>query len=315
MTFNSAEVRRPLLQLPILKRDCARKIHQNVAIIFVHATFSSHKPFSIISSTDGQAAALHIKVVKMTEISLEDVIGSSPKIAQSLRRKAVDHNDQLTKVERMLLLSRLDLAGKTLADPKSLTDTEVDQILGRPPPAVLRANIKLLTGLDSIAEVMRDFWSPDRTEKLNYDTLECISRRWWTPHSDEIYDTAYLSDDDEVSGVVEAASELGASLRPEEVAFEEAATSRFLSSDSEHDENVGTLFASQKQTKSEEEWSKETERRLQEHKDEAARLRKELEGRLGDELKSTTEEDIKAFAELRKRMEVEFEAEEEEDDV
>lgn len=250
----------------------------------------------------------------MTGLSLEDIIGSKPKIAQSLHRKAVDHNDQLTKVERILLLSRLDLAGKTLADPKSLTDTEIDQILGRPPPAVLRANIKLLTGLDSIAEVMRDFWSPDRTEKLNYDTLECISRRWWTPHSDETYDTASLSDDDdEVSGVVEAASELAASLRPEEVAFEEAATSRFLSADSENDKSAGTIFASQEQTKSEEQGSEETERRLEEHKDEVARLRKELEARLEEELKATTDEDAKAMAELRERMEAEYEAEEEDE--
>lgn len=249
----------------------------------------------------------------MTGILLEDVIGAGPKIAQSLRRKAVDHNDQLTKVERILLLSRLDLAGKTLADPKSLTDTEVDQILGRPPPAVLRDNIKLLTGLASIADVMRDFWSPDRTEKLNYDTLECISRHWWTPHSDEVYDTTYLSDEDEVSGVVEAAAELAASLRPEEVAFEEAATSKFLSSDSGNDKSAGTLFASQGEAKSEEEWSKETERRLDEHKDEVARLRNELKTRLEEELKSTTAEDAKALAELRERMEAEYEAQEDDE--
>ena len=239
---------------------------------------------------------------------MQDVIGSSPKIAQSLRRNAVDHNDQLTKVERILLLSRLDLAGKTLADPKSLTDSEVDQILGRPPPAVLRANIKLLTGLNSIAEVMHDFWSPDRTEKLNYDTLECISRHWWTPHSDEVY-----GDDDEVSGVVEAASELAALLRTEEVAFEEAATSRFLSLDSEADETAGTIFARQGQTKSEEEWSKETEQRIEKHEEDVAQLRKELEARLEEELKSTTAEDVKAMAELRQRMEAELEAEEEDE--
>lgn len=58
-------------------------------------------------------------------------------VSRRLCRKASDHNAELTKAERLLLLSQLNLAGKALAYPLSLDDEQVNQVLGYRPPTFL----------------------------------------------------------------------------------------------------------------------------------------------------------------------------------
>ncbi|KAL2131402.1 hypothetical protein VTI74DRAFT_5158 [Chaetomium olivicolor] len=68
-------------------------------------------------------------------------------IPPSLYDKARDHQDQLTKEERQLLLSRGDVLGKALAYPDSLTTDEIHEACAWPPPDVVRANIQRATSV------------------------------------------------------------------------------------------------------------------------------------------------------------------------
>ena len=68
-----------------------------------------------------------------------------PHIPQSLYKKAAEQQDELTDVERQLLLSRGDVVGKALAQPSSLTEEELHMVLWRPPPGVVRRNVEIVS--------------------------------------------------------------------------------------------------------------------------------------------------------------------------
>ncbi|KAJ4422761.1 hypothetical protein N0V82_002540 [Gnomoniopsis sp. IMI 355080] len=79
-------------------------------------------------------------------------------ISKTLYHKAYASNDQLTKLERLLLLSRCDVPGKALAQPDTLTEAERNQVLWRPPPAQLATNIRAMTNnaMSTIPELVAD---------------------------------------------------------------------------------------------------------------------------------------------------------------
>lgn len=86
--------------------------------------------------------------------------GSIPKpiISKNLYQKAYTSNDQLTKLERLLIFSRCDIPGKALAHPTTITEAERNQILGRPPPALLANTIRGMTNnaMSTISELVAD---------------------------------------------------------------------------------------------------------------------------------------------------------------
>lgn len=172
----------------------------------------------------------------------------------SLYRNAVEQNEQLTKVERLLFLSRLDLSRKALAVPKSLIGEEIDLLFCRPPPEVLVANIKLIFGLDPIAEVIRDHGSPDQIAQLNWDQLVFITLQLWAKVTEDVHRIDEPHGDGVSDPVRLAAGEFLEILRPEEAAFERAVTLRFCSGDYTSAKNGGELVEAQALQKSDEEW-------------------------------------------------------------
>ena len=72
--------------------------------------------------------------------------GGHPTIPPALSVKANARHDQLTPEERALLLSRGDPVGKALAQPDALTAAEAHEIVGMPPPDLVRAKIQRATG-------------------------------------------------------------------------------------------------------------------------------------------------------------------------
>lgn len=86
-----------------------------------------------------------------------------PIISKALYKKAEQHNDQLTKVERILLFSRRDVIGKALTYPASLNERQRNLVMLRPPPEVLEANIKRVGHPQSVLEGGNHFfltWFP-----------------------------------------------------------------------------------------------------------------------------------------------------------
>lgn len=81
-----------------------------------------------------------------------------PIISKSLCQKAYKSNEQLTKLERLLIFSRCDVPGKALAHPTTITEAERNEILGRPPPALLASSIRAMTknAMSTIAELVAD---------------------------------------------------------------------------------------------------------------------------------------------------------------
>lgn len=100
----------------------------------------------------------------------------TPIISEALYAKARDHNDQLTKLERLLFLSRCDIQGKVLAEPSTITEAERNQILLRPPPAMLEANIRTMTNntMSTIDELVAD-----NCRSLDYWGVQAIVLGFW----------------------------------------------------------------------------------------------------------------------------------------
>ncbi|KAM3510249.1 hypothetical protein MY11210_005971 [Beauveria gryllotalpidicola] len=237
---------------------------------------------------------------------------SRPVISRRLCEKAGKQNDQLTKAERWLFLSRLDLYGKTIAYPKSLDDTQFDKVCGRPPKNVLLRTIKAMTGLSSIPEVLREYWAPDRIDKLSYGALETITMGWWTFDTSEVY---AIDDDYEDDAVAAAASLVAESLRPEEFAFEAAVKAKFLLPETtEESEGGGSMPSLEESEKTQEELEELCEKYLAEQDVEAEELKKALQEQLEQELQTASEEDLAAIKELRARMDVEADEDAKEDD-
>lgn len=114
-----------------------------------------------------------------------------PIISKALYQKGYTSNDQLTKLERLLIFTRCDVPGKALAHPTTITEAERNQILGRPPPDLLAKTIRAMTNgtMSTISELVADqgrsldwlgsfdvldsFWS-DETR-----SLRCVRPSWY----------------------------------------------------------------------------------------------------------------------------------------
>lgn len=236
---------------------------------------------------------------------------SRPVISRRLCEKAGKHNDQLTKAERWLFLSRFDLYGKMIAYPDSLDDIQLDKVCGRPPREVLVRTIKAMTGLGSIAEVVRDYWAPDRTHKLSYGALETITMGWWTFDTSDVY---AIDDDYEDDAVAAAASSVAEALRPEEFAFENAARAGFLLPETTENEGEDSMPSLDESHKTEDELEDLHEQHLAEQDANAQELKKVLQKQLELELKAASEEDLAAIKQLRARMDAEAAEDAQEDD-
>lgn len=232
-------------------------------------------------------------------LTLKHFGADRPVLSRALCEKAGKHNDQLTKAERLLFLSRLDLYGKMIAFPDSVDDLEFDQVCGRPPRDVLARTIKAMTGLSSIAEVVRDYSAPGRLETLSYGALETVTMGWWTFDTSEVY---AIDDDYEDDAVAAAAGALAESLRPDEFAFEHAARTKFLKPETTETEGEDTMPALEESGKTEEELEELHEKHLAEHDKKAEELKAVLAEKLEQELKNASEEDLAAIKELRERM-------------
>lgn len=91
------------------------------------------------------ALAAHIK--KQAEARHQKFRGPTIayEIPETLYKKAVQQQDQLTEDERVLLSSRGDVVGKALAYPESLTSEERYKVLQWPSPDIVRASIQRAT--------------------------------------------------------------------------------------------------------------------------------------------------------------------------
>lgn len=244
-------------------------------------------------------------------LSLQHFGPSRPFISRRLCEKAGKHNGQLTKAERWLFLSRFDLYGQMIAYPSSLDDIQFDQVCGRPPREVLSRTVKAMTGLSSIAEVVRDYWTPDRIDKLSYGALETVTMGWWTFDTSEVY---AIDDDYEDDAVAAAAGLVAESLRPEEFAFENAARAKFLLPETTESEGTDSMPSLEEAEKTDDELDELREKYLEEHDAKAEELKKVLQERLEQELKSASAAELDAIKELRARMEIEVAEDEKEDE-
>ncbi len=71
---------------------------------------------------------------------------SPPDIPDELYKKAGEHNEHLTRAERIQILERMDVFGLALARPDLLRPEHMNMVLNRPPPDVVSANIRSVTG-------------------------------------------------------------------------------------------------------------------------------------------------------------------------
>ncbi|ATY59215.1 hypothetical protein A9K55_003377 [Cordyceps militaris] len=230
-----------------------------------------------------------------------------PAISKALCKKAWEHNEDLTRAERWLFLCQGTEDGQFLADA-ARSDEQINYALGRPPPFVLLENIQMTVGdkYTSVADVVRDFWNPDRTADLNFYAHECVWLVWWTLHTAAIYSRDTPKD---VSpGLVDAAGRLARKLRPEEWAMEEAMRDRWMKNEVERPSltREDDVFTRQETSKNHEgwwvagdEWHKECDAR-----EEA--LRKSLWARVNEELRNADEMDLAAVRVLQARMAAEI---------
>lgn len=246
----------------------------------------------------------------MLPIAITEWWTSRPPISRSLYQKAVTSNPTLTPLERLYLLSRLDLPGKALAQPESISEEDRNFLLLRPPRAVLAANIWRLfrTEVTTIPEVVDKF--KDDLSSLSYAVVECISLNWWTMEQ-ECAPAPWAEDWGGNTGDegVDAAERLMQGLGPAETAFEDAAREIFTRADVDgmgggvgEDEGEG-----------EEVEMLSVEERAEGLVIEAGKLREVLCGEVKARLEKLSEEDRVELEALRERMVVEVEKDEEED--
>ena len=272
--------------------------HNNHTRVLQLLLFSYQKMAGTQSSGD---LAPHVqKVLESTE----------PQISRTLYGKAAERNEELTKVERILLLSRRDVYGKVFYKPESITEYQRNSILGRPPPEVLKQNIKGMLGVETIAEVLEKYWNPDRTDQLRTNALSMITTNWWTWGSDDIYGSDH-EDEDEDSPAAVFASMLVQNI--EEDDFEDAVTERLCEAANEgamesDEEELATTIANMDMSTRYQEQKKARDER----ETEKARLDKELKDLLEAEVHSLSTEEVAELKALMDQMEIEEPKDEEE---
>lgn len=131
-------------------------------------------------------AALAASISRSTEEQRKQCEVRGPdkayEIPKSLYEKAEKQNDQLTDDERALLLSRGDVVGKALANPKSLTEAELYQVIRWSPPELIQPAIRKATGgalskpLELIAKA-REAKESGQLHTLSFEELELVYRQ------------------------------------------------------------------------------------------------------------------------------------------
>lgn len=128
--------------------------------------------------------ALAAEIKRKTEEQTEKYEIHPPQIAfeipKGLYEKAQKENDQLTDDERALLLSRGDVVGKALANPKSLTEAELYQVLRLPPPEIIQPVVREATGgaLSSPFELLakaREAKENGQLHTLSFEELKLLA--------------------------------------------------------------------------------------------------------------------------------------------
>ncbi|KAJ6790366.1 hypothetical protein PWT90_09104 [Aphanocladium album] len=235
-----------------------------------------------------------------------------PAISKALCKKAWEHNEDLTRAERWLFLCQGTENGQFLADAAARSDEQINYALGRPPPFVLLENIQMTVGdkYTSVADVVHDFWNPDRTADLKFYAHQCVWLVWWTLHTAAIYSRD--TPEDECPSLNDAVGRLAIKLRPEEWAMEEAMRDRWVKNEVElpsltrEDRARGDVLTRQQASKSHEgwwvagdEWHKECDAREK-------ALRKSLRAQVNEELRNADETDLAAVRVLQAQMAAEI---------
>ncbi len=236
---------------------------------------------------------------------IDQYFGTSPPlVSKRLYEKAIAHNDELTQAERWLFLCQGILQGQILADPKSLTEEQMSRVLCRPSLEMLARNIKTTIGLDSVAEVLRDYWNPDRTKQLSYHAHECLTMGWWTFHTADIYELPDPKDSN--PAVANAANRLArraSKEKAEEEALQWTVTQRFCSGMeiSETDIEID-IEKEQKAGKSNEEWWMISHEWRDKNAAMDRALREKLLAQVNQKLLNAMAADLAAIRKLRERM-------------
>lgn len=236
-----------------------------------------------------------------------------PIISKALYQKAHAHNDQLTKLERLLLLSRCDVPGKALAHPTTITEAERNQILRRPPPALLEANIRAITnnGMSTIPELIND-----EGRSLDQVGLCAVMTSFWTRETRGLQGIQSPEFRGDANNAASRLHEL-----PAERALHHEVIRRL------NDPALRSTGATGREPLSIENWrmlKREKKARMQEMAKtmeerhahlvrERGRVKAEMSARVLAELESLSEAEMDEMQELRERMRVERDRELEED--
>jgi len=279
-----------------------------------------------------------------------DAIGSwwpsPPPVSRKLLNKASVENKSLTSTERLYLLSLLDLPGKALARPESVTAEERDFLLGRPSPAILESILHRffpvpsaeppadadavhghrVSGVDgqqktdeqvqktpshccSIPEVVAAYGQPTQMAKLSLAAQECVTLGWWTLQ----YERAPRPWEDfgDADNAGTAAAELmSRDVRPEELAFEDAVRALWC-----RPENAGKLGIdhSEELDDSHGDGNPDEAEQVERWAADASRLREELRAQVAAQLAELSREDREALLQLREHVQAEAAQDAEED--
>lgn len=235
-----------------------------------------------------------------------------PVISRALFTKAANQNHRLTRLERLLILSRCDLPGKALARPEAITEAERNLILRRPPPDMLAANIREVTGgaMSTIAEL-----EADHAESLHFLALSAVVANYWTKetrlfnvHTNEFHGEANRAAMNMLSRPSERALQREALKRMSDPALQP----KLLAAAGPVDPVSGRLIV-KKDTMSSQERETIQRGRYTELLHAKRILRKEIEDQVEAELKALSEGEVKELQELRDRMVLERDQEIKED--
>lgn len=233
-----------------------------------------------------------------------------PFISKALYQKAYTSNDQLTKLERLLIFTRCDVPGKALARPTTITEAERNQILGRPPPDLLAKTIRAMTknAMSTIPELVTDqghsldwlgsltvrnsFWSRETR------SLQGIRPPWWYSAANNA--AARLH---ELPGERALHHEVGRRLRDPETEAE------LLAKTGKMDPVSGKLMLTRNKASSNPELESAQQERVTSFARQRDSMRTEIGVQVLAELEALSEVEGQEMRELIKRERVEYEKE------
>lgn len=163
-------------------------------------------------------------------VSAKDVLDLPVQTTDFLAQRVLHDYPKFNEMEKLYLLGLFDRTTEAIAEPVSLTEEDKSIVLGRPPPSMLAKNMKLLTGFDTIKEVLQHYFSPGRTYLLSEEAIAAISAGWWTEESYmACHNTNWISMNRHVpTATNKAAKRRVYSLHPQEEAFYRKIRARLL---------------------------------------------------------------------------------------